>query len=462
MSAFKLHTLKQKLWAIVAGSFVARIVVFFLLPDAPSSLAPDEGAYSEIARRIATGEALDQLGGLSRSSQTLVLPAAVFARSGVDPLAATRLSALIYGVATLAFMAHLISKVAHNQIEITRKHKKSMNLVLTLFAIYSFLPSHLLWSTLGLRESTMEFWVVLVFGSIFLIMHHTSGSHRLSYLVLIFSVFFLFYTRLQVALLLIMSLTISMLLLFKVRNARKILMVVVITSALSFSSLFIQTNVEFKLTKIDGSALDLAAVDLAACKKNKQTILINGTQYLCQEIRNTTLKDISRPDEFILGQITSIPDRQEANQANASSVIQTTACPFENNNEFDEIACLIWRAPYMTMTFLIRPIIGLDVTSRSSLFAAVENLLWSAGFIFILWSIAKKKKIPWFKPLFPSVLFFTLYTVAAGSYEGNMGTAFRHKSLILWAVLLFIFALAWRKPEESLKKSRNNSQESAV
>ncbi len=42
MSAFKLQTLKQKLWAIVAASFVARVIMFFALPNTPSSLAPDE------------------------------------------------------------------------------------------------------------------------------------------------------------------------------------------------------------------------------------------------------------------------------------------------------------------------------------------------------------------------------------------------------------------------------------
>jgi hypothetical protein len=55
-----------------------------------------------------------------------------------------------------------------------------------------------------------------------------------------------------------------------------------------------------------------------------------------------------------------------------------------------------------------------------------------------------------------------LYVLGASAYQGNMGTGFRHKSLILWAVLLLIFALGWRKPGVSSKNLRNNSQESAV
>jgi uncharacterized membrane protein YoaK (UPF0700 family) len=38
----------------------------------------------------------------------------------------------------------------------------------------------------------------------------------------------------------------------------------------------------------------------------------------------------------------------------------------------------------------------------------------------------------------PSLLFASIYSITAGAYEGNMGTAFRHKSLILWVVLLLI------------------------
>jgi hypothetical protein len=454
MSALKPHTLKQKLWAIVAASFIARVIVFFVLPNTTSSLAPDESSYSEIARRIATGESLDYLGDLSKSSQTLVLPAAMFVRIGLDPLSATRLSALMYGFATLIFAACLISKVAQNCIDTASEHKKTLNLILILFAIYSFLPSHLLWSILALRESTMEFWVVLIFGSIFLITHHSERSNKWRYLVLIFSTFLLFNTRLQVGLLLVISLMISLLLIRKVKNVRKVFFVVAITSALSFVSLFMETNVEFKAISLEAPNTEAPTADVALCKKNGQVIVVKATRFLCEEVRKTTLGDVTRPDEFVVGQITSIPDRQEINKADAASAIQTLTCPLENESEFNKIACLIWRAPYMTTTFLIRPIIGLDVTSRSSLFAAVENLLWSAGFVFIFSAIAKKRKVPFFQALLPSVMFFTLYCVGAGSYEGNMGTAFRHKSLILWVVLLLVFALAWRKPQESLNEPK--------
>jgi hypothetical protein len=94
----------------------------------------------------------------------------------------------------------------------------------------------------------------------------------------------------------------------------------------------------------------------------------------------------------------------------------------------------------MTLTFLFRPLPFIDTTSPSSVIAAGENMLWIIMFVFIFFRMFKTKRIDFFRELSPSLIFFSLYVVGAGSYEGNMGTAFRHKSLILWIVLLLLFA----------------------
>ena len=133
------------------------------------------------------------------------------------------------------------------------------------------------------------------------------------------------------------------------------------------------------------------------------------------------------------------------NQLNAASVISTQSCPRDGlavtsrpPTSFDTYFCIAWRAPYMAATFLFRPLIAIDVTSTSSLFAAIENIAWLGAFIFIVVMLIRKRQLAFFAPLTPSLIFFTLYCVGAGSYEGNMGTAFRHKSLILWVVLLLV------------------------
>ena len=116
----------------------------------------------------------------------------------------------------------------------------------------------------------------------------------------------------------------------------------------------------------------------------------------------------------------------------------------------------------MTTTFLLRPFIVGDVTSTSSAFAAMENLIWLLAFGLIAFLIVKRRGIPRFNQLAPSMIFFSLYVVGAGAYEGNMGTAFRHKSLILWVVLALLLSLLWRNSQTSTPDSRNKPTESAV
>jgi hypothetical protein len=74
--------------------------------------------------------------------------------------------------------------------------------------------------------------------------------------------------------------------------------------------------------------------------------------------------------------------------------------------------------------------------------------------VFIVISLIKKRRLAFIGPLAPSLIFFTLYCVGAGSYEGNMGTAFRHKSLVLWVILLLIASVM---VAEKRPKSRNES-----
>ena len=116
----------------------------------------------------------------------------------------------------------------------------------------------------------------------------------------------------------------------------------------------------------------------------------------------------------------------------------------------------------MTLTFLFRPLPFIDTTSRSSTIAAVENTLWILMFGLIVYRISRYKRIPFIGALAPTIIFFFLFVVGAGSYQGNMGTAFRHKSLILWIVLLLLFAVFWLGQEQYKESQGNDSQESAV
>ena len=166
---------------------------------------------------------------------------------------------------------------------------------------------------------------------------------------------------------------------------------------------------------------------------------INGVSYGCaNKITKKAIKGLENPTQGLLDQADAIPLHNELNQVDAASAIRTIACPNLGDSRFDQYFCLAYRAPYTTFVFLFRPLFGEDVTSSSSLFAAVENVFWLSTVMFILFMFIRNRRLAFFEALTPSILFFSLYSIGAGAYEGNMGTAFRHKSLILWVVILLV------------------------
>jgi hypothetical protein len=161
--------------------------------------------------------------------------------------------------------------------------------------------------------------------------------------------------------------------------------------------------------------------------------------FICaKEIEKTTIIDLRNPGSVVVEQVDAIPQRHEGNKIGAASAIRTLSCPNAGTSRFDNYFCIAYRAPYTTFTFLFRPLLGADVTSNSSLFAAVENIFWLGAFLFVLVMFIQNRRLAFFGALAPSLLFFSIYSVGAGAYEGNMGTAFRHKSLILWVVILLL------------------------
>ena len=166
---------------------------------------------------------------------------------------------------------------------------------------------------------------------------------------------------------------------------------------------------------------------------------MNGVKYWClsKTIEKKAL-NLKNPGSLVLDQVGTIPYHHEVNKLDAASVIETQSCPIVETSRLDNYICIAYRAPYTTYTFLFRPMLGLDVTSYSSLFAAVENIFWLGAALFVLLLFFRNRRLAFFGPLVPSIMFCSIYCIAAGAYEGNMGTAFRHKSLILWVVLLLI------------------------
>ena len=85
----------------------------------------------------------------------------------------------------------------------------------------------------------------------------------------------------------------------------------------------------------------------------------------------------------------------------------------------------------------------------------IPILKYKMFFVFVMF--VRNRRLAFFKALAPSLLFFVIYSVAAGAYEGNMGTAFRHKSLILWVMILLLASTIVATKERKAEKRELSS-----
>jgi hypothetical protein len=477
MSALKLHTLKQKLWAIVAASFVARVIMFFTLPNTPSSLAPDEGTYAFLAKWISESKPATDFPdfgeGLYLSARSIILPASTLIKFGMNELNAVRLTSSVYGFLSFCLLAYLCSKLLKSDTSGVEENRKTERLLISLLLVYAFLPSHFVWSNLGLRESPNEFWLIAAFIGVFLLYKEGQPNKPLIAALVFISIVCTFGSRPEAGWVLIVTLLIYSM--FKLRNKLTYLMITSVLAGLfagylttiSFAYVTSDSYVAKDATPTptkDATPTDRGEVNASKlCDGTKSKVEYEGKIYNC--IISGTVTTRERPSnlfEVAIDQVEVIPGKQIVNQVGAASVIERLVCPWDETSEIVKYGCLAYRAPYMTLTFLFRPLPFIDTTSMSSTFAAAENMLWIFMFGLIVYRISKVKRIPFLAELAPALIFFSLYVVGAGSYEGNMGTAFRHKSLILGVPLLLIFALFWHRDSKTKEPRGNNSQESAV
>ena len=435
MSAFKLQTLKQKLWAIVVASFVARVIMFFVLPNTPSFLGPDEVTYAGLTKWIGESKPAFEFPAygekLYKSGRSIIIPSSILFRAGFNELDAVRLTSSLYGFCSLILITCFVLNLKKLFADKVGMEKYNENLITGAFAIFAFLPSHFLWSNLGLRESATEFWLISAVISFFAFLHLNKRIGFMATFPLFASIPLTFSSRPQVGWVLSASLFFYSLL--KLKSPRTYLLIPLVFCA-----------------ALLGGSLTLGSTGISSDLNTKNNFVIE------------TINPV-------LGAGEAVSKKQELNQIDAASVIEPPECPWENltlvdtpSAPFGTYFCIAWRAPYMISTFLFRPTLGIDTISTLGFLAAVENTFWLGIFVAIVVLGIRRRAISFLAPILPALIFLSLYVLGASAYQGNMGTGFRHKSLILWAVLLLIFALAWRKPEETSQEPRNKSQESAV
>jgi hypothetical protein len=106
---------------------------------------------------------------------------------------------------------------------------------------------------------------------------------------------------------------------------------------------------------------------------------------------------------------------------------------------------------------LFRPLVFFDQGSATLTFAALENLGWMILGPLSVWVSLRKRENTLDRGVNLSLIsYVTVFASAAALYAGNLGTAFRHKSTILWP-LVFILMIAPRILPKFKRKTKSIS-----
>lgn len=414
-------SLTKTLYIIFYASILIRVIVFSFLPKTPSSLALDEGTYADLVKYIAAGkDTMDYPGfgpGLYATSRVLTLPALHLNYNGISPLDSVRIISSLFGALTsLILVIYLGYILQNNKSKLVRS--QGFGIILTLFfTIFTFWPSRFLWSVVGLRESANEFLVICFFISLnFFLFHSKNSAKKYVYLSLCSALILLIVSiRFQVAIVLFFSCWI-ILATEKLKNSDRLIS----------SILLLCTWIPIQqAVNIQSNAL---SIDLNTAGNAASKILTLDTE-----------------------------QKAEGNRINARSNFDTVRCPekFRNieNKVTSNLICTAYRAPLSIPSFLFRPFFGSDTYSLSTYVAALENLVWLIGVFFLISNFSLKRRILYFEYLRPIVIFSIFFACAASIYEGNLGTAFRHKSLIVITLFSWITLILYNR---SLNKKLNN------
>jgi len=398
-------SLKKAFYLIIMLSILVRLTIFWILPDSYTSLAPDEGTYADLLSYIESGKDTNFYPGfgpgLYLTSRFLIIQALFISQFGVSPIDSIRVISSIYGLASsvlIAFYLMHILKIEKSEILLNSRFKFSLILI---FFIYTFWPSRFLWSLLGLRESSNEFLLICYFVVLNLIIFHLRSYKKIALYILVLCLLLvcIFSIRFQVAI--VVNFVTLILLCFYPKKKLKIRIFLIISLILA------------------GSLSNSIILN--------QPLVKNSSNY----VPDLELKAIG-------------------NQDNAVSKLEIIKCPvvvseLSRNASISSLLCIAYRAPLSAPNFLFRPLIGLDTYSTSTYFAAFENIFWLIGVMFIVFNFFAMRTIKYIKYLMPLILFTVVYILLAAAYEGNMGTAFRHKNLIFISLISWVSLIIYDK-----------------
>ena len=460
---------------ILAMSTLFRIVFhFFVLPNSPSGLGPDEGTYAALAKYVSQGLPVEDFpaygAGLYNSAKSITLPSAFLIQLGLHELGAVRVVASTYGLASsLVFALCFLALLRLRGQTFDKLSLKSNKKFVALLVTYTFFPSNFIWSTIGLRESGSQFWLMTTFYLILKLLN-SAGRDLWKVTGLCSLALTLAHgARPETALVFsLIALLTSIVLLFKVQKILPLIAILLgvfagqafttTPNVLAEESLGAFEIVEQKPSQSatpqsvesNQSATPQSVENVEgkqnesvsnSCTQENQLIEIEGKKFRCKTYKTYQIEE-RNPTKTLEKKILTmqiLEYKRNVNTVDAQSALRTTTCQSSSRDTFVLIECNLKELPYRLIAFLFRPLIFLDQGSTTLTLAALENLGWMILVPLSIWVSLRRREnnVDLFINL-GLTAYVLAFASAAALYEGNLGTAFRHKSTIIWPLLFLL------------------------
>ena len=440
---------------LLTSVFTRLLFQFAFAPQIPSKYRLDEGIYAFLAKYVEDGHPVEELpgngAGLYNSSKTFILPSRALIKIGINELLALRITSTSAGLVSLIMLSLCIIAIRKLPNEKDGLAplilNNSQRLILIIFA---FLPSNFIWSNLGLRESASQLYLI-TFSYFSLKLLHPKVDRRPLYSVLSsISLMLAFGSRPQTAIVFsLLAFVFGSVLLWKLRNFWILLSIFVgFTSGLYFTMTpSIETKESLIATKISnsdsqspGPIITESLEGIAKlCSETGQVVIYKGVTYLCRISNGSKVveRNILNDVQGMIRTLQNLEEIRNGQRNDANSAWPESTCNISIGKKPSQILCNLIELPYRLPTFLFRPLPLIDSGSRFLNLAGVENLLWLGLIIYAAFTAFKKRLNKESKFLVVWLYSYILtFATAASLYEGNFGTAFRHKSSILWALAL--------------------------
>jgi hypothetical protein len=414
---------KYEFWILLGIALFLRMA-FLISLGACTALAPDEGDYKVIFDRLFSKEMWSQQ--LPTNGNPLIyflwlLPAKLFTLFGLPSLLALRINSLLFFTLSIILMYRLL------------QDKIPKYLLSKILILSTFIPSFFIYTSLGLREAFLVFLISFVFYEI----HLFNTNKKIINLVFYFlGISLLSQVKWYLGIILFVS-TFWLLFLEGKKmfvNHFKMISFCLVLITLSFSNGMIQTFKSIDITSVVDTSIKNKSKNLEENlrdnpeKRSQITLnLESSTLVRLHECKKLGTLGFLSSFEIVKNEIaaTDLSNNMEAFPA-------TNFVNFENGRSLRSYS----EFPSALLNFLFLPLFNDHGGFISKLF--IEGFIWGIPIVivFIAASLFMIKRRKFHLIATCACIFVVFYAIFCAFTEVNLGTAMRHRLLLLFPIFL--------------------------